>query len=94
MNDDWTRDVRDGSDEWRSRLDALRAYLTPWPGALRALGGLQSKRVGANAGGECESWRETLTDSGALDSEGRLTALGAALAVEESDRMFRDLFDI
>lgn len=94
MNDDWTRDVRDGSDEWRSRLDALQAYLTPWPGALRALGGLQSKRVGAPVRVELAAWCVTLEESGALDSEGRLTALGAALAVEESDRMFRDLFDI
>ncbi len=74
---------------------ALRGLLTPWPEALRALGGLQTKRVGANVGAAVrEAWGVKLADAGVVDGEGRLTTLGAALAVEESERMFLEAFDL
>jgi hypothetical protein len=87
---DWTRGAR---PEQAAAIERMRAYLTPWPEALRALGGLQSKRVGAQV--RAELWdRIRLASAGAIDGDGRLTALGAILADEEADRMFRDAFEI
>ena len=88
---DWTIETREGLPE---ALERARTYLTPWRGALDALGALQSKRVGAPLPPEMDEWRNALTESGVATRVGRLTALGAILADREAERRFRDLFDI
>lgn len=87
---DWTLPAR-GVD---AQIEQARALLTPWPAALDALGGLQSKRVGAYVSDALQEWRDALRDAGVITLEGRLTALGAYLADKEAERRFRDLFDI
>ena len=88
---DWTIEAREGLPE---ALERARTYLTPWRGALDALGALQSKRVGAQLPPEMNGWSDALTESGVATRWGRLTALGAILADHEAERRFRDLFDI
>ncbi len=91
MSGDWVKALA-LADE----MNAARAYLTPWPEALRALGGLQSKRIGVWMTwlATDEEMRERLVTAGAVDSEDRLTTLGAMLALDEAERMFRDAFEL
>lgn len=91
MSGDWVKALTMAGE-----MGAARSYLTPWPEALRALGGLQSKRIGARVTWlfANEGAREPLQKAGAIDEEGRLTTLGAMLALDEAERIFRDAFEL